>query len=71
MDNIESAIVSYQLYLKDVMYDKRSCKHTHPPITTQAANCLYCNKYGNVFANGTELGPAGLLSTYIVPFRNG
>lgn len=68
MDNVESTIASYVLYLEDFMYDMRSYKHTHPPITTRDDNCLYCKKYGNVFANGVNTNN-GDLNTYIVPLQ--
>ena len=70
MDGIESVIASYQIYLKHCFRDKRSCKHTHPPISTRDDNCLYCKKYGNIFENGImyyDQEKGSDLNTCIIP----
>lgn len=70
MDNVGAAIANYRLYLETFVHDRRSCKHVHPPITKHDDNCLYCKKYGNIFANGIICDKRPDLNTYIVPLQN-
>tara|TARA_B100001142_G_C13816385_1_gene454773 strand:+ start:26 stop:256 length:231 start_codon:yes stop_codon:yes gene_type:complete len=68
MDDIEYAIKSYHTFVVNCLNDKQLCKHNHPPITMLEVNCLYCKKYGNVFANGI-VHQSTELNAHIIPFQ--